>query len=300
MTDLYDQLSKTYALQGGDLPPTQDQGDGLPEWDGAPMVPEQMIRLLFTGFDLSAFAQELAKLDDGLPLPEVFDWRPAIPENVTLAALQPDELRTFRAFQQIVEYGRKSSKYLQAMQALLAVYPDLQPLALLISQYLCIWHPEAHFPFVEAQLAAHPDWRVLRYVYAGYLLLRQTPVDQSTQAAFAVQLNPQLELHQHLKGQSPDAWEVLAFYQTQATWFVFGELHLERALYAINVCQQVLNETYPDPKEHPPEAQAILQAWFECLTESAEVTARIRHFLKPLLLKRTGMGLELQPGGQKT
>lgn len=290
MTDLYDQLSKAYALQGGDLPQTQDQGDELPEWGGAPMVPEQMIRLLFTGFELPEFAQELAKLNDGLPLPEVFSWRPATPENAALAMLQPEELRTFRAFQQIVENERKSSKYLAAMQALLEVYPDLQPLALLISQYLCIWCPEAHFPFVETQLAAHPDWRILRYVYAGYLLLRQTPVDQTTQTDFRALLNQQLELHSHLQGQIPDAWEVLAFYQTQATWFVFGDLHLERALYAINVCQQVLDEIYPDPQAHPPEAQAILQAWFECLTESAEVTAKIRSFLKPLLLKRTGLG----------
>lgn len=290
MTDLYDQLSKAYALQGGDLPTTPEQTDELPEWDGAPMLPEQMIRLLFTGFDLPAFAHELAQLQDGLPLPEVFDWRPATSERETLAVLQPEELRTFRAFQQVVEYGRKSGKYLQAMQDLFAVYPDLEPLALLISQYLCIWQPEAHFPFVEAQLQAHPDWRVLRYVYAGYLLLRQTPVDQTTQTAFLAQLNQQLELHLHLQENHPDAWEVLAFYQTQATWFVFGQLHLERALYAINVCQQVLNEIYPDPKDHPPEAQAILQAWFECLTESSDVTVRIRHFLKPLLLKRTGMG----------
>ncbi len=294
MTDLYDQLSKAYALQGGGLPPTQDPDDGLPEWGGAPMVPEQMIRLLFTGFELPAFAEELQKLDDGLPLPQIFDWQAALPEEQALAPLSPQELRTYRAFQQVVEHGRKSSKYLQAMQDLQRAHPKIQEIALLISQYLCIWHPEQHFPFVESQLATQPNWRVLRYVFAGYLLLEHTPVEAETQAAFLALMNQQLELHEHLNAQSegtqPNAWEVLAFYQTQATWFIFGELHLERALYALNVCMRVLNQLYTSPEQHPPEVQALLQAWFECLTESAEVTADIRQFLKPLLLQRTGLG----------
>lgn len=286
MPDLYDQLSKAYALQGGDLPPTQELDEDLPEWGGVPMLPEQMIRLLFTGFDLPAFARELAKCEDGLPLPAIFSWRPGRPEKEALTELQPEELRTFLAFQQIVERGHKSGKYLAAMHGLQTRYPHLQEIPLLISQYLCIWEPDAHFPFVEAQLAAHPDWRILRYVYAGYLLLRQTPVDAQTQAAFLAQMNHQLELHLHVQGQEPDAWEVLAFYQTQATWYVFGQLHLERALYAINVCQQALNELYGDQAEHPPEALAILQAWFGCLSESAEVTAQMRTFLQPLLQSR--------------
>jgi hypothetical protein len=286
MTDLYDRMSRAFALQGGNLPETSDSEESENvEWGETALPPEQIIRLLFTGFELPLFAAALGKLHDGLPLPQVFSWQPGQPEEQSLQMLNPEELRNYRAFKQILEMGRKSSKYLQAMRELLVRYPESQEIGLLISQYLRIWHAEEHRPFVLGQLAANPDWRVLKYLFAGYLLL-EGDMAQTRKQDFLDLMQGQLELDQHLQGAEANAWEVLAFYQSQATWFVFADLRFERALYALNVCQQLLNELYPEASERPPESAAILQAWFDAMNEKPETTAQVRAFLKPLLQSR--------------
>lgn len=289
MADLFDQLSLSFALQGGTLPlpPVQEQEETEDDKNLSHEKTDRMARALFTGFDLPLYRKQLARLHDERPLPEIFSWDPAPGEAERLQPLSASEKRIWYAFQQVLERGYKSGKYLQAMQELLKVHPTLQDLGLQIAQYLRLWNPEAYERFVSVQLAEKPDWRILRYVYAGYLLLDLSRSDcdpAGIRNRFLEIMQGKLELHEHLQGLRPQAWEVLAFYQTQAAWYLIGDPQLERALYAINVCFQVAQEVYSE--EHPSEIDGLLQAWFGYMHTSPDATARMRVFLRPLLQDR--------------
>ncbi|PIQ29059.1 hypothetical protein COW36_18310 [bacterium (Candidatus Blackallbacteria) CG17_big_fil_post_rev_8_21_14_2_50_48_46] len=290
MGDFYAHLSQAFALRGGELPPPPPPEETEAPAQKSSLEKEALARALFTGFELPAFAQQLSRLHDGLPLPSIFAWDLLADEEIHLQELNAQELRTYRAFRQILDKGRKSGKYLQAMRELLVTYPDKQELGLLISQYLRVWHPDEHSAFVESQLQQNPHWRILKYLYAGYLLLEisQPEIDPAAlKQQFLSLMENKLELHQHLPSDTlPLAWEVLAFYQTQAAWYLLGDFQLERALYAVNVCFQVSQELYPEDQEQANEAEGLLQAWFTRMNETPDATARVRVFLRPLIQAR--------------
>lgn len=287
MTDSFQQLSYSFALQGGDFPlPPSTEKEKLDEYLSQLRL-SSTLRTLFTGFDLALYRKQLANLHDKYPLPEVFNWDPGVKEAERLKVLSPQEKRIYYAFQQVLDKGSKSSKYLQAMQNLLSIYPQMQELGLQIAQYLRLWDPEAYECFVKTQLIQQPDWRILRYLYAGYLLLDLSISDDDAPAMrerFLEVMQGKLELHEHLQGLRPEAWEVLAFYRTQATWYLVGNFQPERALYAINVCFQVSQEVYPE--KDLSEIDGFLQVWFVNVSANPERMARMQTFLKPLFKAR--------------
>ena len=272
----YTPFSMHFGLLGGELPlppePESQPAEAEPLSDSG-----QMIRLFFTGFDLPLFARELERLHDGLPLPQLFEWQQ--PESqLQLSRFTAEQTRCFVAFQQILDQQQKSTRYLRQMQALLEACPE-QELALMISQYLRLWHPAEHVPFMRQQLTQHADWRVLRYLLAAYLLMDSEHMPAESLQALFLDILGELELD---PAAGPfRAWEVLAFYQTQASWYLFGDFHPERALYALNVCFAVLREI-PESVSEAHEAESLLKVWMARIHEQPETAARIRVLIRPL------------------
>jgi hypothetical protein len=272
----YTPFSMRFGLLGGELPLP-------PEAENGPVEPEllsdssQMMHLFFTGFDLPLFARELERLHDGLPLPQLFEWEPPVMASLP-SQLKAEQARCLIAFQQILERQQKSSRYLAQIKAVLAACPE-QELALMISQYLRLWHPAEHLAFMRQQLAQNPGWRVLRYLLGAYWLMDSDDTQSTAFQTTFFELMEGLELDP-VAGPF-QAWEVLAFYQTQASWYLFGAFHPERALYALNVCFAVLRDV-PESLSEAHEAESLLRVWMARIHEQPETAARIRVLIRPL------------------
>ena len=236
----------------------------------------EMLQAMFLGFELPAFAERLASLDDGLPLPQVFDWKEALlPE--TVLDFNADDRRTYAVFRQIVEQERKSGKYLQAMQALCARYPDSQELQLDLVAYLTQWHPEAGQSLSRELLAAHPEWLLVRLHEATRLILQAPDADLPDEApsAFVELLQHKLELHQHLEGRQATTEEVFAFYHATAAYYI-ATGHFERAIYSLNACACI----------EPGEALEPLLLHLLIGMDETERGEEVREFLNPMLMER--------------
>ena len=182
--------------------------------------------------------------------------------------------RTLQAFWQMVQQGRKSTKYLQQAQSLYAIQPS-NPLALLIGVHLYQWQPEAFAPFMQAHLHKHPEAVRLRCRGAMTLFY-----DHDDTVDLSHLLAPYL-------GEAPDFWHYLSagssaslhpaerlfdISWTQALWYLrkphqAGENMLAQALYALNFCFRIVEHHSPlflSPSvEH---LQNMLLYWLQTLS----------------------------------
>lgn len=197
--------------------------------------PENLLPLLgvmFLGYELPALAQALARLDDGLPLPAVFDWQ--APEPVELAGrFSQDEIKTVVVFEQILQQKRKSGKYYQEMKSLAERHPTPELEALLVT-YLTQWLPGEAEQRIRNCLAEHPDWLLLRSLWATRVLMEAAPEQMPLAlVVFLERMQDKLELHQHLDGPVREDL-VNVFYSATALFFLHAD-QPERALYSLNV-----------------------------------------------------------------
>ena len=224
-----DLLSRSLSLTGTASDPQADP-DSAPDDKLLPML-----GLMFLGYELPALAARLAELDDGLPLPQVFGWDEPVSVDEQLQ-LDPEELKTLLVFEQILKQQRKSGNYFQRMKAL-AERHALPELELMLLSYLTQWLPAEADQRFAAQLAAHPDWLLLRCLWATRVLLH-APIEQLPLAlvVFLERMDDKLELHLHSTGPLR-ADLVNAFYYATALLFIHTD-QPERALYSLNVLEQ--------------------------------------------------------------
>ncbi|PKL76669.1 MAG: hypothetical protein CVV27_09080 [Candidatus Melainabacteria bacterium HGW-Melainabacteria-1] len=208
------------------------------EESGAGRSMSEMLEAIFLGYHPPSFATRLSLLDDGLPLPQVFAWEADVDDPV-LSQLNSEETRTLKGFEQITFQGRKSSKYLQAMQALQAAHPESEYLALILINYLQRWD-QAQYQELETQLAdAHPDWLLLRFTHASGLLLDTDPTDPDPKAIarFLAVMNDRFELHEQLERQPTVPLSetlVMSFYTATAAYYILTD-RFARACYSLNL-----------------------------------------------------------------
>lgn len=194
---------------------------------------------LFLGYHPPTFAQHLAKLNDDLPLPQVFSWR--MPETLdeSLAPFNADERRLIRVMGQLLDQNRKSGKYAEAFGELMRAHPDSEFLAMMLLNYLHSWFPEQVQERESAFIADHPDWLTMRFGRAAQLLLQTDPLspDPAVLAAFLELMEHRLELHEHLPRwpeQVPADETVMMFYTATAAYFIVTNQYY-RAIYSLTM-----------------------------------------------------------------
>ncbi len=247
-----------------------------------------LFQTLFMGYDLPSFAQALGKLEDGLPMPQVFEWQPNPPSDAfERQDLLAADRRTLIAFQQILALERKSQKYFAAIQELFERQPEMS-LAIPILEYLARWYPEQLEVWSLKQLEQYPDWHVLRFLSAAYLLLssHSDTLSESIQQAYQTLMPPQQELHDFFPAESMSAYTVLLFYQAQALWFICQGPHLKRALYAINLCLEIESELASGAKEHSQLSQTLIKLWIDKV-ETSHQDQVMTDFVKTLRKKES-------------
>ncbi|PKL80191.1 MAG: hypothetical protein CVV27_00830 [Candidatus Melainabacteria bacterium HGW-Melainabacteria-1] len=273
-------LSQSFQLQGPVLP-AAPKGGFQQTGEGASAEPElvvnELLAMLFLGYEPRRFAAHLAKLKDDLPLPEHFDW--SDPSDDLLLRMPAEDRRVLLAFAQICEQSRKSGKYFSAIQELALKYPDAPELALLQLNYLLLWQPEAARDYLDSQLLAHPDWLVLRAAYGTWLLSQAEPEDlpPSVLSDFEALMLGKYELHQHLptdQGPLRADWAYV-FYESTALYHLLAE-RFERALYSFNVCFAISPEISLDAR--------LMQLVHQM--ESSGRSKSVRAFLDPLIQLR--------------
>lgn len=219
-------LSQSLSLSGQAItsPIEKTQQDVLP-----------MLGLVFLGYDLKAYAERLAKLNDGLALPQVFDWTEPEPVEFQLR-LEPEDIKTVLVFEQILQQKRKSGKHYQAMKTLAEAHPAPE-LEMLLITYLTQWLPgEAEQRFSD-KLAEHPDWLLLRTLWATRILLEAPPeLMPGALQVFKERMLDKFELHEHVSGPVPSDL-VNTFYYATALYYLHSQ-QPERCLYSLNVIER--------------------------------------------------------------
>lgn len=237
-----------------------------------------LFQSLFAGYELGSFAEALNQLEDGLPVPQVFEWQLRSPSDVfDRKGLPADDQRTIIAFQQIITLERKSKKYFAAIQELFQRQPDMG-LAISILEYLARWYPDQLEAWSLKQLEQYPDWHVLRFLSATYLLLssRSATIPDSIQQAYQTLMPPQQELHDFFPAQTVSALTALLFYQAQALWLICCQRpHLKRALYAINLCLEIEAELAAGLDSTAPSqlSETLVKLWIDKVETAHEEQA---------------------------
>lgn len=216
--------------------------------------------------NLPELARSLSQLDDGLPIPRVFSWDPPEPIELQLG-LTPDDIKTVLVFEQLLQQKRKSGKHFQALKELAARHPAPE-LEMLLLTYLTQWLPAEAEQRFAAQLEAHPDWLLLRSLWATRGLLEAPPEHLPLAlVAFLARMNDRLELHQHVDGPvRADLANV--FYHATSLFFLLAD-RPERALYGLNV----LSRTGPAAS-----AEKLLERLLQ-RAEAAGWQARLQQFV---------------------
>lgn len=194
---------------------------------------DQMLATLMTALEPEEQARRLARHPDGLPLPQPLQWS-AWDEEDTLAGMDSAERRLYHSFDQVLLNRRKSGKYLQQFQELVARYPDRETLAQLELSYRFLWEaPEQVRPRAEATLSRHPGWLVVRLLLARSYLHE----DRLDTQRFEATLQQRLLLHEHLPFLESPLSDLLV-YQFHLDLYLYFALtgRLKRAAYAYNLC----------------------------------------------------------------
>lgn len=263
------------------FPPEDSLGEDYAELEGALSKEAQVLRLLYVEHDLNDFAQQLKKLDDGLPVPETFSWEEQPnPFRDEEKQFQGPDKRLFSAFEQIVLQGRKSGKYLKQAQSLFERMP-LQGLAISLAQYLIRWQPEDVYTFVLKCTQEHEDWHTLRFMAASHLLQMEAQVELPEKLKYDYQALMLKKQALHEFGiLALDSLTVLCYYLAEALFYSRQGQHLLRALYALNVCFQISQKSQTPAEKAP--WQQVLDLWFARVQELGLET-EINDFMLPLL-----------------
>ena len=128
--------------------------DDFDELDEIEIPTQEKVLNILTGYDLRKIADRLGQLQDGLPLPQLFDWDEyeleSEPEANISEAFTPEQKKYLTIFVQLIHQDRKSSKYFQAFQQAFDPIPH-EAMSLMIADYLYKWHPDqVHLSPVKA------------------------------------------------------------------------------------------------------------------------------------------------------
>ncbi|PKL79496.1 MAG: hypothetical protein CVV27_01765 [Candidatus Melainabacteria bacterium HGW-Melainabacteria-1] len=194
---------------------------------------DRLLMMLMISPDPALLASRLAEQDDHLPTPQPLTWVDWVPEQ-GLPELSPEDRRTFRAFEQIVLDGRKSSKYEQAFALLQTQFPDIEAFAQLLTGYRFNWHPIAPArAFARELLSRHPGWLLVRLQLARSYL-KEDKIDLDS---FTAVMRQRLNLDQHLDELESPLTDLLV-YQYHLDMYLFFALtgQLNRAAYCFRIC----------------------------------------------------------------
>jgi len=221
----------------------------LPAFENQPL--EQVLTELMITLTPRQLAKRLALEPDDLPLPEPVQGQPW-EENQDLPPLDKAEQRLYQIFNQLLRDQRKSSKYLQAFEALCEQYPESEHLQQLRANYYLTWQGRsAAQALLSEKLTQHPGWLWLRLMLARTYLHD----DQVDVQGFRASLAHKLNLHEHLPGLETPLTDLL-IYQFHLDLYLFFSLqgNLRRATYCFSAC----HENISDPSILQPLAVFVL------------------------------------------
>lgn len=200
---------------------------------------DKLLTLLMSTPDSQSLANRLNEADDYLARPQPVSYIPWMPDT-GLPELTPEDKRTFRAFEQIVLDGRKSSKYEQAFADLVSRYPDVEAFTQLQVGYRFSWHPlEEARKYARSLLQAHPGWLMVRLQLARSYL-KEERLELET---FVSVMRQRLNLHEHLDDLESPLTDLLV-YQYHLDLYLFFAIkgQLKRAAYCFNVCHHAASQ----------------------------------------------------------
>ena len=194
-----------------------------------------LARLMLKPQTLTQWQHALKHLEDDLGVPEavkVEAWN----DETLLSQFSTAQKRLYLVFQQLLQDERKSTKYHQAFYELCQLFPAEESLWHMHFHYVDRWkvgEPAQRQQELKDCLSEHPDWLMVRLLYARQFLKES---DADFAKRYATALDHKFLLHEHT--QNADEMVAYQFYLDTYMYFALsGQLH--RASFAFWQAHQV-------------------------------------------------------------